>query len=648
MANKLQSYPLLTNDPYFSYWSKTEKLNKSDVEHWTGVKKVITGDLIIDDIPYRFLGKGKTLINQVYKKITPLISEYHFENEQAKLIVKFWSPLFLDDPITLSRPSCYVDFEIISKKTLNKKPIIKISFDEAYVYDKKRISQINGDNILLNDISICYIGQRKQPLLESSGDNQRINWGYLFIALKNEDGRTYVLNDKRVSLVAEINSTKSTLVVAYDDVASLNYFGSIVRGYWHKKYNDIVEAIKDSFFDHDINMIKALNFDKDILKKARLSGGKELETIATASYRQTISGHKTSYDENGDLIFISKECSSNGCAATVDVTYPSIPLFLLLNPEFVFGMVRPIFKCARLKYWTFDFAPHDAGRYPHVTGNVYGINEDNEHNKAKENESYPPFYLYSENSNSLKLDMQMPVEECGNMLIILASAAKESKDYSLINQNMDLLTKWVKYLVEFGEDPSNQLCTDDFAGHLAHNTNLAIKAILGIQAYAEINKMIGKDDKYEEYHNIAKDYASRWEKRAKENNHTLLAFDKNNTWSIKYNLVWDNYFKSNLFSESLKNDEVNYYISKINKYGFPLDSRVTYTKSDWEVWASCLTNGISKRRAMLKPISNYISHSKSRIPFGDWYDIVNGKYLVFKARTVQGGCFLPILIDRNK
>ena len=45
--------------------------------------------------------------------------------------------------------------------------------------------------------------------------------------------------------------------------------------------------------------------------------------------------------------FVSKECHSNGCAATVDVSYPSIPLFLLYNPELVRGMMRPVFKFAR-------------------------------------------------------------------------------------------------------------------------------------------------------------------------------------------------------------------------------------------------------------------------------------------------------------
>jgi hypothetical protein len=81
-------------------------------------------------------------------------------------------------------------------------------------------------------------------------------------------------------------------------------------------------------------------------------------------------------DTEGQLLFISKECFSNGCAATVDVSYPSIPMFLHYNPEFVKGMMRPIFKYAATEEWEFDFAPHDAGQYPLVEGQVYGKNRE--------------------------------------------------------------------------------------------------------------------------------------------------------------------------------------------------------------------------------------------------------------------------------
>mgnify|MGYP004530772017 CR=1 FL=1 len=146
----------------------------------------------------------------------------------------------------------------------------------------------------------------------------------------------------------------------------------------------------------------------------------------------------------------------------------------------------------------------------------------------------------------------------------------------------------MRYLEKYGDDPAEQLCTDDFAGHLAHNCNLSLKAIMGIAAYALLLEMDGKDGSA--YIAKAREMAASWISRAAVGDGTFrLAFDRPESCSLKYNAVWDRWFGTNIFPENTFEAEVDSYIRKQNRYGVALDNRADYSKSDWIVWAACLT-----------------------------------------------------------
>ncbi len=232
---------------------------------------------------------------------------------------------------------------------------------------------------------------------------------------------------------------------------------------------------------------------------------------------------------------LSKENFSNGCIGTVDVTYPAAPLFLLFNVELLKAQVTPILDYGKSPRWKFPFAPHDLGQYPLANGQVYGGGEQTEKD-------------------------QMPVEECGNMLLLVAAICRADGNAEYAKTYWPLLTRWAEYLEDKGLDPENQLCTDDFAGHLAHNTNLSLKAIVAIGGYSQMCQALGKNDEAASFRTSAKEMTTRWIKMAKDGDHYRLAFDKPGTWSQKYNLVWDKLLGLDLFpSDVARTEEVGYY-----------------------------------------------------------------------------------------
>jgi hypothetical protein len=321
-------------------------------------------------------------------------------------------------------------------------------------------------------------------------------------------------------------------------------------------------------------------------------------------------------------MLFSKENDSNGCIDTVDVTYPSSPFFLLFNPQLLKAQLEPLMRYAALPRWRFPFAPHDLGTYPLADGQVYGGGETNE------------------------VD-QMPVEESGNLILMIAALERSEGNWEFARRYMPELTKWAAYLADKGMDPENQLSTDDFAGHLAHNTNLSIKAIEALGAFVEIAKNTGDKDLAGRYEKLVRPMPARWEEMARDGDHYKLAFDQNGTWSQKYNLVWDDILNLHLFPAKIRQMEWAFYSRQMKPFGLPLDNRKTITKLDWEVWTGTLTENPQQFQDLLHRLVTWADTTPSRVPTTDFYDTVSGKQMGFQARSVVGGVFIKALLDQQ-
>jgi len=646
------SVPLVVHDPFFSIWSPADHLYDNDLVHWSGARQKIRAYIQVDGKRYAFLGSSKEYqaIPQKYIDVTATATEYVFENDEVVLKCRFTSPLLLDDMLLVSRPCTYVDFEVEKKNAKEVELNFNLSAEVVRRY-KDRVIGFDGKR---KDFIYSFLGRAVQFPLGGSDDTVPIDWGYAYLATQDKTANIHFDSaSESISLQMQLEDRKQTgIILAYDDLVSINYFGQWRRGYWTNTYANILDAISGAFNDKEETLRKADLFDKDMEKKAYEIGGDAYAYLCNMSYRQTVAAHKLITDEEGEIIFLSKENNSNGCVGTVDVSYPSSPLFLLHNTEYVKGMLRPIFRFAACDVWEYDFAPHDVGRYPYAWGQVYAYKpaygkDAPEKVIWKEFNSgvYPPFYMYPEGSDVYRMDFQMPVEECGNMLIMMAEVCRKDGNADFAKPHWNVLKQWKNYLVKYGADPGDQLCTDDFAGNLAHNVNLSVKAIMGIEAYSMIAEMLGDKDEAEYYHKLAKEMAADWEKRADAGDHYMLTFGNPDSWSLKYNLVWDKMWRSNIFSEKVIEKEMAYYVDKTDVYGTPLDNRSTYTKSDWILWCSAMAKDREQAKKLIEPVANYLENSVNRVPFCDWYHADSARICYFIARSVQGGIFMPMYFE---
>lgn len=656
LIKRAASIPLVLHDPFFSIWSSADHLYDKDPVHWCGVRQKMRGYLTVDGKVYCFLGDKEfhEALPQKSIDVTATATEYVFENDEVRLVCRFTSPLLPENLTLVSRPCTYVDFTVEKKKA----SVVTLDFEvSADLVRQKKDAVVgftgNYDGKGAGSYSYASMGRAVQQPLGSSGDHVTIDWGYVYLACRDENTQLAYdnANEKiaaKISFAGE--NAKTGIIIAYDDLLSINYFGQWRKAYWTKEYATILEAIGAAFLDKAEVFEQAARVDQEIDAKAREIGGEDYAFLCNMSFRHAFAAHKLITDENGEIIFLSKENDSNGCIGTVDVSYPSVPLFLMYNTEYVKGMLRPVFKFASEDVWEYDFAPHDVGRYPYAWGQVYGLNGKlhNEVFQSMAPSVYPPFYMYPSGGDIYDFKYQMPVEECGNMLIMTAEVCRLDKSGEFARPYWDTLKMWNEYLLKYGSDPGEQLCTDDFAGHLAHNVNLSVKAIMGVEAFAKIAEQLGHAQEAEKYHAAAKEMAADWEKRAAAEDHYVLGFGRPDTWSLKYNLVWDKIWGSSLFSEDVYEKELAYYEKKANQYGTPLDSRSTYTKSDWILWCAAMAENKEQAERLIHPVADYLENSKSRVPFSDWYFTDTGLYRAFIARSVQGGIFMPMMRHTQK
>ncbi|MCD7969240.1 MAG: DUF4965 domain-containing protein [Alistipes sp.] len=575
---------------------------------------------------------------QISADVQATQTHYVFECGPVELKVSFAAPSFMEDLDLLSRPVNYLTYEVTSKDGQAHQTEIYFEAASNWALDSP-LQTSTIETVENNGLVLLRTGSEQQSILAKRGDDLRIDWGYFYMAgdkkkfdfavgeaadlrrgfveggLQTGNAGLFSGSENVFALTGCLGKGKSAsgyIMLGYDDIYSIQYFGDNLRPYWNRNGDkDIFSQFAAASRDYRKLIEQCYQFDRELMEAAMAAGGRKYAELCALAYRQAIAAHKLVQAPNGDLLWLSKENNSNGSIGTVDITYPSAPLFLYYNPELVKGLMNHIFYYSESGKWTKPFPAHDVGTYPLANGQTYGGD--------------------------------MPIEEAGNMLTLVAAITMAEGNADYAARHWDVLTVWTDYLVEYGLDPENQLCTDDFAGHFAHNVNLSAKAIMGIASYGYVAGVLGKETAADFYTAKAREMARMWMQMADDGDHYRLTFDKPGTWSQKYNIVWDKLLGLGIFPDDVAVTEVAYYLTKQNRYGLPLDNRMEYTKTDWIIWSATLAQDKQTFEKFIDPMWDFMNETTDRVPMSDWIWTDKPLHRGFKARAVVGGYWIKML-----
>ena len=591
-------------------------------------------------------GPAVQLAQQTSCNVMATASYYTFTCGPVNLDLVFTAPMLIDDLDMISTPINYVSYQVTS--TDGKKHDVQFYLSTTAQLTVNEMSQPTlTTTVKENGITYAKAGSEAQNILGRGGDMISIDWGYLYIPAINgqvsvspaetaeytfvstgklaPSSTTPLRSTSRANMpvisfmnnLGSVSEARNFMLIGYDEVFDIQYMKNNYKAYYARNGKTIFQAFEE-FRDNYANTMKRCHeLDKRIYDDGLAAGNVKYAEQLAGNYRLVMAAHKLFQDNTGKVLYFSKENKSNGCVNTVDLTYPESPLYLVYNPELQKGMVLSILDYALSPARAGkNCAAHDLGTYPHANGQVYGDS--------------------------------MPLEESANILILCDAICRVTGDGAWLKPYRNVLRTWADYCRAEGQNPGNQLCTDDFKGPSEQNTNLSIKAILGVAAYSNLIPYIGASSRdIAKYRKYAEDMAMLWEADARDGDHYRMEFHKSGTWSQKYNLIWDKMWGLDLFPPQVLDREIAFYLTKQQKNGLPLDSRDMMTKSDWILWTASMSPDNETFLKFADRHYDYINNTPSRIPLSDFYWADSGVSCNFSARSVLGGLWMKVMMDKH-
>lgn len=640
--------PLVTFDPYMSIWSESNHLANHRTRYWDGRIQSLVSLVRVDGVTYRLMGDRPSTspaMHQVSVTVRPTTTVYKFANRKIDLTLTFMTPRLPSRLKTMTLPVTYITWRVKSADGLAHRVQLYYSTGSAIAVNHDSES-VTWSRHKFGPLTVLKIGSTKQGYFDISGDPVGLDWGYIYTAASASQSTSDIASNDRCLTAFIMNGTLPTsdstrkpravsdgdpveafafnlgkvgiapisrhVMVAYDEVYAINYFGQYQRPYWRHIFKTPSAMFQWAAANYRPLMQQSAAFDHAVIADAEKIGSYQYAAIVSMAYRQALAAMGMSADSNGMPMVYTKEETSDGDIATVDVIFPASPLLLTFCPQLEAASIAPVLNSADTPRWKFAWSPHDLGTYPICTGH---------YNTGGEN---------------------MPIEESGNMIILAAAIAKAEGNANFAAKYWPLLTRWVKYLRKSGFDPGKQLSTNDFLGFMAHNANLSIKAIVAMGAYGMLCRMRGMAAEADDYQALARRWARKWMKVDNDGNHYRMAFNQPGTWSMLYNLVWDEALGLHIFPMSVRRKEMSFYMTKLNRYGLPDRSTVSQTKTDFEIWTATLATHHRQFQNIINRIYKFLDQSPDRVPFADQYG-TNKAWAGMHARPVVGAAFMPFM-----
>ncbi|KAB2572356.1 Six-hairpin glycosidase-like protein [Lasiodiplodia theobromae] len=665
--------PLAVKSPYLNAWLNAGSdggnggyLAGQWPVHWSNQITGWGGMIRVDGTAYKWMGdplgaNGPAVVDQNSYEYTSTRSIFNMNvGGKVAMNITFLSPITPDDFQRQSLVFAYLNVEVSSIDGSEHDVQLYSDISAEWVTgDRSQVAQWEYDTS--GDLAYHKVYRQTQQAFSENAD--QAEWGNWYYATDAVDGLTFQSgsdDDVRSQFVSngKLSNTKDTNFRAVNndwpvmgfavDLGSVNtnavntlftiglcqqdaiqFAGS--DGYlprqslWLDYFSDDVAALSFFHKDYSTSSDKSTELDNKISSDAIGAAGQDYLTITSLSVRQVFASIQLVGTKDKHWAFL-KEISSNGNMNTVDVIFPAHPLFLYTNPELLKLVMAPLFENQESGQYPNDYAIHDLGaHYPNATGHPDGNDE------------------------------PMPLEECGNMLIMVLAYYQRTQDLDYLNTHYDILRQWTTFLVDEALYPNNQLSTDDFAGTLANQTNLALKGIIGIEAMSKIADLTGHSDESSTDHDTATSYIDQWQKLAvvpQDGNtpaHTNLAYNDAGSHGLLYNLYADSELSLNLVPQEIYDQQSAFYPTVERTYGVPLDTRNSYTKTDWEMFVAAIASQ-ETRDMFHSDIAKWINESPTNRALTDLYETETGNYpsgITFVARPVMGGTFALLLLNNK-